>query len=117
MLTMTAQAADDMKYPDWKGEWITINYRLGGQVIKYDPDRPWGVGQQAPLTAEAQKILEESMADQSAGGIGNYPTAKCLPGGMPRMLPGIHHCGTPPPRRDRNSRFQISGVMGPGVPD
>jgi hypothetical protein len=26
------------------------------------------------------------MADQAAGGIGNYPTARCLPGGMPRMM-------------------------------
>src|SRR5262249_25543891 len=80
------QAADEAKYPNWKGQWITINHRLGGQVIKYDPDKPWGLGQQAPLTPEYRKVLEESMADQAAGGIGNYPTARCLPGGMPRMM-------------------------------
>ena len=28
-----ARAAEEMKYPDWKGQWITINYRLQGQVI------------------------------------------------------------------------------------
>jgi hypothetical protein len=26
------------------------------------------------------------MADQAQGGLGNYPTARCLPGGMPRMM-------------------------------
>jgi hypothetical protein len=81
-----AQAADDAKYPNWKGQWITINHRLGGQVIKFDPNKPWGPAQQAPLTPEYQKVLEESMADQAKGGIGNYPTARCLPGGMPRMM-------------------------------
>src|SRR5215510_8954656 len=84
--SVTAQAADDMKYPNWKGQWLTINHRLGGQVIKFDPDKPWGPAQQAPLTAEYQKVLEDSMADQARGGLGNYPTARCLPGGMPRMM-------------------------------
>ena len=26
------------------------------------------------------------MADQAKGGLGNYPSARCLPGGMPRMM-------------------------------
>ena len=46
MIMMTAgnvAVAEEMKYPNWKGQWITINYRLGGQVIKYDPDKPWGL--------------------------------------------------------------------------
>jgi len=81
-----AQAADDAKYPNWKGQWDTINPRLGGQVIKFDPTKAWGPAQQAPLTPEYQKVLEDSMADQANGGIGNYPTARCLPGGMPRMM-------------------------------
>src|SRR5262245_33987376 len=87
MVTMSSvQPADDPKYPNWKGQWITINHRLGGQVIKFDPNKPWGLGQEAPLTPEYQKVLEQSMADQAKGGIGNYPTARCLPGGMPRMM-------------------------------
>jgi hypothetical protein len=87
MVTVSsAQAVEDSKYPSWKGQWITINHRLGGQVIKFDPDKPWGPAQRAPLTPEYQKVLEESMADQARGGIGNYPTARCLPGGMPRMM-------------------------------
>src|SRR5262249_28234617 len=47
---------------------------------------PWGLGQQAPLTPEYQKVLEESMADQARGGIGEYPTARCLPGGVPPLM-------------------------------
>src|ERR1700726_1943035 len=81
-----ARAADDAKYPNWKGQWSAINFRLGGQVIKYDPNKAWGPAQQAPLTPEYQKVLEASMAEQAKGGLGNYPSARCLPGGMPRMM-------------------------------
>ncbi len=81
-----AQAADDAKYPNWKGQWNAINPRLGGQAIKFDPTKAWGPAQQAPLTPEYQKVLADSMADQAKGGLGNYPTARCLPGGMPRMM-------------------------------
>jgi hypothetical protein len=81
-----AQAADAATYPDWSGQWDTINPRFGGQIIKYDPTRPWGPAQQAPLTPEYQKVLAESMADQARGGLGNYPSARCLPGGMPHMM-------------------------------
>src|ERR1700693_3535528 len=81
-----AQAADDAKYPNWKGRWIAYNPRLGGQAIKFDPTKPFGPPQQAPLTPEYQKVLEASMADQAKGGLGNYPSARCLPGGMPRMM-------------------------------
>src|ERR1700724_4642548 len=87
MLTMGgARAADDAKYPNWKGQWDAINPRLGGQAIKFDPTKAWGPAQQAPLTPEYQKVLADSMADQARGGLGNYPTARCLPGGMPRMM-------------------------------
>src|SRR5215469_1493555 len=86
MLAGAAQAADDATYPNLKGEWEAINPRYGGQAIKYDPTKAWGPAQQAPLTAEYQKVLADSMADQAKGGMGNYPTARCLPGGMPRMM-------------------------------
>jgi hypothetical protein len=85
-LMMGAARADDARLPDWKGQWDTINPRYGGQAIKYDPNKAWGPAQQAPLTAEYQKVLQDSMADQARGGLGNYPTARCLPGGMPRMM-------------------------------
>ena len=56
-----AQAADDAKYPNWKGQWDTINPRLGGQVIKFDPTKAWGPAQQAPLTPEYQMVLEDTV--------------------------------------------------------
>src|SRR5438094_4912248 len=31
------------------------------------------------------------MADQKNGGLGNYPTAQCLPSGMPRMMTFGYH--------------------------
>src|SRR6266550_6161020 len=83
----SAQAADAPKYPNWKGQWDAINPRLGGQGVKFDPTKPFGPAQQAPLTPEYQKIHEESMADQAKGGQGNFiDHAKCVPGGMPSMM-------------------------------
>ena len=87
MLTLgSAPAADDTKYPNWKGQWSRFNPNQEGQAVKFDPTKPTGPGQQAPLTPEYQKVLEESMADQAKGGLGNYPTARCLLGGMPRIM-------------------------------
>jgi hypothetical protein len=54
--------------------------------VRFDPTKAFGPAQQAPLTLEYQKVHEDSMADQAKGGLGNYPTARCLPGGMPRMM-------------------------------
>jgi hypothetical protein len=75
-----AQAPDLGKYPDWKGKW---QRKSAGN---FDPDKPPGLGQQAPLTPEYQKILEASVADQAAGGQGNNPMAACMPPGLPRMM-------------------------------
>jgi hypothetical protein len=81
-----ARASDDAKYPNWKGQWSRINTNQQGQAVKFDPTRPSGVGQQAPLTPEYQKIFEDSMTDQAKGGLGNYPSARCILGGMPRTM-------------------------------
>src|ERR1700676_2192241 len=82
-----AGVADEAKYPSWKGQWIAIvTPGLDGRQFKFDPTKSRGLGQQAPLTPEYQKVLADSMADQAKGGLGNYPTARCLPGGMPRMM-------------------------------
>src|SRR5258708_24185355 len=86
------QASDDGKYPDWKGAWGRFVVRgLGGQP-SFDQTKPWGLGQQAPLTVEYQKILEASLADQANGGQGNFATHPfCVAAGMPSMI-----CATPP---------------------
>src|ERR1700731_1250624 len=81
-----ARAWDDAKYPNWKGQWSRLNSNQQGQAVKFDPSKPSGPGQQAPLTPEYQKVLEDSMADQAKGGLGNYPSARCILGGMPRTM-------------------------------
>ena len=77
-----AFAADDSKYPEWRGQWR----RPPGVGIQWDPSKPLGPAQQAPLTAEYQKVFEASMADQRAGGQGGDPTYTCIPPGMPRAM-------------------------------
>jgi hypothetical protein len=63
-----------------------VRLGVGGQPA-FDPTKPWGLGQQAPLKPEYQKILEASVADQKNGGQGNWHTgALCLPPGMPGMM-------------------------------
>jgi hypothetical protein len=79
-------AADEAKYPNWKGQWSRFNPNREGQAVKYDPTKGSGLGQQAPLTPEYRKVLDESMADQTKGGLGNYPSAHCILGGMPRIM-------------------------------
>jgi hypothetical protein len=83
-----AQAADDTKYPDWKGQWIRIPVRLPTQP-SHDQTKPWGLGQQAPLTPEYQAVLEASIADQAKGGLGNFPTTLGRAAGMPHMMMGF----------------------------
>jgi hypothetical protein len=81
-----ALAADDGKYPDWRGQWLRyIGPGVVGQA-SHDQTRPGGFGQQAPLTPEYQAVLKDSLADQAKGGLGNFPTARCFPAGMPHMM-------------------------------
>ena len=87
LIPIGAVAADDAKYPDWKGAWARYVVRgLGGQP-SFDQTKPWGFGQEAPLTEEYKKVLEASLADQAKGGQGNFVGhARCLPAGMPLMM-------------------------------
>jgi hypothetical protein len=81
------QAADGGKYPDWKGAWARyVVPGLGGQP-SFEQTKPWGFGQEAPLTPEYKKVLEDSLADQANGGEGNFfdHAVRCFPGGMPLM--------------------------------
>jgi hypothetical protein len=84
--TTGALAFDESKYPQWKGEWRRVPVAGLKGLPSYDPSKSEGLGQQAPLTAEYQAILEASVADQAAGGPGNDPTYTCLAPGMPRVM-------------------------------
>src|SRR5215467_5338293 len=94
----SVQAFDGAKYPDWRGAWDRFvppnsvldtgnNIRTAGGQPSFDQTKPWGRGQQAPLTPEYQKVLEDSLADQAKGGEGNFfdHAVRCMPGGMPLM--------------------------------
>jgi hypothetical protein len=87
MMIGSAQAADEGRYPtNWKGEWTRVIHREVEVQGAFDQTKRFGLGQEAPLTPEYQKVLADSMADQANGGLGNYPTARCLPSGMPRIM-------------------------------
>ena len=77
-----ARAWDDTRYPDLKGQWV----RGYPGLSRFDPAKPIGLRQEAPLTAEYQAIYQENLAEQAAGGQGIDPTYRCLPPGMPRIM-------------------------------
>src|SRR5258705_12823992 len=88
------RAADGAKYPEWKGAWeryvppVSVvspsGLRTPGGQPSFDQTKPWGRGQQAPLTPEYQKILEDSIPDQTSGGKGNkFDPAPSPPPGKP----------------------------------
>jgi len=83
--TAGAQGFDPGKYPDWSGQWD----KSDAGPPRYDPTKPSGRGQQAPLTPEYQANFEANLADQAAGGQGNDTTYKCIPLGMPRQMTGV----------------------------
>jgi hypothetical protein len=76
----SVQAWDESKYPNWKGQWRSL-----GGPMRFDESKAWGPGQQAPLTPEYQKIFEENLADQRAGGQGLDRDYLCWSPGMPRV--------------------------------
>jgi hypothetical protein len=80
------QIFDLGKYPDLKGQWTRAIVPGAVGQPPHDPSKPFGRGQQAPLTAEYQAVFEANLADQAAGGQGNDPTYVCLPNGMPRAM-------------------------------
>jgi hypothetical protein len=81
-----ANAFDDSKYPNLKGQWNRVIFPgLGGQP-SFDQTKPWGYGQQAPLTAEYKAVMDASLADQAKGGQGNFTGYGCRPFGMPLMM-------------------------------
>jgi len=79
-----AHAFDEAKYPNWTSQWRAVER----SPPRYDPSKPDGRGQQAPLKPEYQAFHEASMADQAAGGMGLETNYKCIPSGMPKQMNG-----------------------------
>ena len=84
------QAQDVSKYPDWSGQWKSAVNLLATFGAQWDPSKPSGRGQQAPLTPEYQARFEANLADQAAGGQGDNRYGYCLPVGMPRMMSVVY---------------------------
>jgi hypothetical protein len=75
---------DGGKYPDIRGAWARTG--RGGNTAAWDPTKPAGLQQQAPLTPEYQAVFEANLANRSAGGQEYNPAINCLPAGMPRVM-------------------------------
>src|SRR5438132_8054130 len=86
MTIAEAQAFDDAKYPNLKGQWTRAIVPGAGGHLALAPGYPPARGQQPPLTAEYQAIFETNLADQAAGGHGNVLWNTCLPNAMPGMM-------------------------------
>jgi hypothetical protein len=87
LLMATADGAGAQTYPSWRGEWGAAVPRLPGQQLRFDPSKPFGKGQEAPLTPEYQKIHEDNLVEVAQGRQGLFLYhASCLPPGMPSMM-------------------------------
>ncbi|HWF94265.1 MAG TPA: hypothetical protein VG291_04825 [Xanthobacteraceae bacterium] len=73
-------ASHDAKYPDIGGTWV----RPG--AAQWDPTKPAGLRQQAPLTPEYQTLFETNLDIAKSGGQEYNPQVNCLPAGMPRVM-------------------------------
>jgi hypothetical protein len=81
MAVSDAQAFDESKYPNWKGQWVRVGG--GGQ---WDPSKPPVRGQEPPITEEYRAIWEKNIAEARAGGQYYNTQVRCIYSGMPRMM-------------------------------
>jgi hypothetical protein len=79
-LSMSASAQDAKKYSAWEGMW-----GRGSPPGSWDPTKPPGPGQQAPLTPEYQAVYEANQAKAKTG-VAFDPKYTCGPVGMPRVM-------------------------------
>jgi hypothetical protein len=79
-------AFDDAKYPALDGQWTRAIVPGAVGQPPFDPTKPPGVGQQAPLTAEYQAKFEAIRAARAASGLGDVVSTNCLAPGMPMMM-------------------------------
>jgi hypothetical protein len=80
MAVTGARALDSAQYPEMRGAW----QRPG--AAQWDPTKPPGLRQQAPLTPQFQAVFEANLAEAAAGGQEYNPQVKCMPSGMPRVM-------------------------------
>src|SRR5580700_360263 len=81
-----AQAFDDAIYPAMTGRWARVAVPGEAGLPPFDPGKPPGRGQQAPLTSEYQAKFETALAERAALGLGDVVSTSCLAPGMPMMM-------------------------------
>jgi hypothetical protein len=81
-----AQAFDDAKYPPLTGQWTRATVPGEGGPPSFDPTKPPGRGQQAPLTPEYSARFESIIADRAARGLADFVSTSCIAPGMPMMM-------------------------------
>jgi hypothetical protein len=87
LVTLTAaHAFDESRYPSWRGPWQQLG---GSRNSPWDPSKPPGAGQQAPLTPEYRAIYEASLRKEAEGGLEADPTHRCIPAGFPRVMMAV----------------------------
>ena len=74
MASAGAEAFDESKYPDLKGQWERVGV----------PN--WTPAGMPPLTSEYEAVYEANRADMRNGGAGNVPSQYCFPQGLPMMM-------------------------------
>src|ERR1043165_9219691 len=78
----SAEAFDDSKYPNLKGQWERFVVRGVPGQPSHDQTQGWGALQQAPLTPEYQTIFDQNVKEQDAGGLGlGSDHARCVAAG------------------------------------
>jgi hypothetical protein len=92
MTATAAQAFEDSKYPDLKGQWARVggpNWVQPSDLPAYSPNYDPRLYPPPPpglLTPEYQKVFDANRAEQAAGGVGDVPSTFCIPQGMPMMM-------------------------------
>ena len=81
-----AHAFDESKYPSWRGVWQQPG---GSRNSSWDPAKPPGAGQQAPLTPEYRAVHQASLKQEAEGGLEADPTGRCVPAGFPRVMMAV----------------------------
>jgi hypothetical protein len=81
-----ARAFDDALYPPLNGQWTRAVVAGAVGAPPFDPSKPPGRGQEAPLTPEYQARFEAALSKRAATGLGDLVATSCLAPGMPMMM-------------------------------
>jgi hypothetical protein len=77
-----ARAFDEAKYPDFAGVW----QRATAGEPRFDPSKPPGRAQEAPLKAQYQAEFDAMLKAVAEGSKIDTPSYTCLAPGMPMMM-------------------------------